>query len=345
MTKVGIIGASGYTGVELMRLLVSHPEVEIAFATANTYKGTPVADLYPNFTSSTDMSFTEFTPDLLSGVDLVFLALPHGKAMEVVPQVVSAGVKIVDLSGDFRFADAAVYESWYGVAHSAAGFIGGATYGLTEIYRERVAEAGFVANPGCYPTGALLAAAPFVKARAIDLGSLIVDAKSGASGAGRTPKHETLYGSIDENLTAYKVGKHQHTPEIEMVLSDLAGFDTVVSFTPHLAPMTRGILSTVYADLSSKLSTAELLETAADFYAEDYFVKVLPEGKMPQTKAVAGSNFCHIGAVSDTRSGRAIIVSAIDNLVKGAAGQAIQNMNLMLRRPEETGLTQLGLYP
>lgn len=346
MIKVGILGASGFTGAELMRILAGHPEVELAFTTANQYAGTPVADLYPNLTGIVDLEFLNYEPSLADGVDIVFAGLPHGSSMEFVPKLVTHDVKVVDLSGDFRFTDAEVYETWYDAPHTASGLLGRAVYGLTELYRDKIAESSFVANPGCYPTGALLALAPLIKLGVIEPTTIIIDALSGATGAGRTPKPETLYCAIDENLTAYKVGgRHQHTPEMEMVLSDMAGADLVVSFTPHLVPVGRAILTTAYADLPGHMETGDLIEKVSRFYNDERFVKVLPEGKMPQTKAVAGSNNCHLGYAVDARAGRVVAVSAIDNLVKGAAGQAVQNMNVMFGIDEAAGLTAIGLYP
>ncbi len=346
MIKVGVVGASGYSGAELLRILAGHPEAEVSFATAGKHAGKAIAELYPNLVGFYDSKFVPYDSGIAKSADVVFVGLPHGSSMKVVPELISSGAKVVDLSGDFRFSDAAVYESWYGAVHEAPNLIGKAAYGLPEIYGEGIAKANFVSNPGCYPTGAILALAPLVKSGAIDPGSIVIDSKSGASGAGRTPKAETLYGSIGENVTAYKVGgRHQHVPEMEMVLSELAGTDVVVTFTPHLAPMSRGILTTAYANLTSASSTGELIELAAEFYGGKPFVKVLPEGIMPQTKAIAGTNFCHIGIAVDARAGRAVVVSAIDNLVKGAAGQAVQNMNLMFGLEEAIGLASPGLYP
>ena len=346
MIKAGIVGASGYSGAELLRILAGHPEAEVSFATAGKHAGKAIAELHPNFIGFYDSKFVSYDPDLAESADVVFVGLPHGSSMKVVPELVSKGVRVVDLSGDFRFSDAAAYESWYGAVHEAPHLIGKAAYGLPEIYGEKIAKADFVSNPGCYPTGAALALAPFIKSGVVDPASIVIDSKSGASGAGRAPKDETLYGSIAENITAYKAGgKHQHIPEMEMVLSDLAGRDVVVSFTPHLAPMIRGILTTAYANLNSAMSTGELIELATEFYGGRPFIKVLPEGIMPQTKAVAGTNFCHIGIALDARAGRVVIASAIDNLVKGAAGQAIQNMNLMFGLDETAGLASAGLYP
>ncbi|MCL4498769.1 MAG: N-acetyl-gamma-glutamyl-phosphate reductase [Chloroflexi bacterium] len=346
MIKVGIIGASGYAGAELMRIVAGHPGAEIAFVTANQYMGSCVSDLYPNLTGIVELEYVEFEPEQVSGADIVFVGLPHGASMEIVPQLVSRNVKIIDLSGDFRLSDAEVYESWYGLRHIAPEIIGRAVYGLTELYREEVSKASFVSNPGCYPTGSALALAPVVKEGLIDLDSILIDAKSGASGAGRSAKLETHYCTIDENFTAYKVGgKHQHTPEIERVLGDMAGRDLVVGFTPHLIPMSRGILTTAYAGLKGSATVESLVELYRRFYEGCTFVKILDGGKMPQTKAVSGSNYCHIGIAVDARTKRVVIVSAIDNLVKGAAGQAVQNMNLMFGLEEEVGLTAAGLYP
>ncbi|MCL5291259.1 MAG: N-acetyl-gamma-glutamyl-phosphate reductase [Actinobacteria bacterium] len=346
MIKAGIVGASGFAGAELMRIITGHPEVEIAFVTANQHKGTAVSDLYPNLTGVVEKNFTIYDPSLLKSAEVVFVGLPHGASMQVVPEIAAKGVKVIDLSGDFRFSDAAVYESWYGVEHAARGMLGRAAYGLSEIYADGIKKAAFVSNPGCYATGALLALAPLIKGDMIHSNTIVIDSKSGASGAGRSPKQETLYCTIDENLSGYKVGgKHQHIPEIEMVLSDLAKEEIAVTFTPHLVPMGRGILTTAYATLSKRLTTVQVIELFSKYYEGKPFVKVLPEEKMPQTKAVAGSNYCHIGLAVDARTNRAVVLSAIDNLVKGASGQAVQNMNLMLGLPEDMGLEMIGLYP
>ena len=345
MVKVGIYGASGYTGQELLRLLIGHPGADVVAVTSRRFKDTPVSAVYPAFAGLTDLGFVDSTPQQIApSCDVVFLAVPHGEAMAAAPVFLEAGVKVVDLSADFRLRDLSVYESWY-VKHTAPDLIKKAVYGLPELYRDDVKGADLVANPGCYPTSIILGIAPLLKEGCVDPGSIIADSKSGTSGAGRDLKIDSLFCEVNEGFKAYKVGSHRHTPEIEQELGRLAKRDLAISFTPHLLPVNRGILSTIYATLEKRISTAEVIDIYRKFYAGEKFVRICGKGSLPNISSVRGTNFCDIGCVADGRTGRAIIVSAIDNLVKGASGQAVQNMNLMCGLPEDTGLDQMSVFP
>lgn len=346
MIKVGIVGASGYTGAELVRILVRHPAAEVEVLTSRSYAGQQMAAVFPHLAGFTDRVLAALNvEEMAARCDVVFTALPHGHAVPVAKVVLERRKKLIDLGADFRFRDAAVYEAWYRVAHEAPALLKEAVYGLPEFYRERLREASLVANPGCYPTATLLALVPLLRVGVIASEGLIVDAKSGVSGAGRRLDLRTHYAEVNENVQAYNVGIHRHTPEIEQELGAAAGVEVRVSFTPHLVPQTRGILATVYASLKEPLATGDLLAVYRDFYRGEPFVRVLPEGVLPQTKGVTGSNCAHLGAVADPRTGRAVLLAAIDNLVKGASGQAVQNMNLMFGLPETTGLDSAGIYP
>lgn len=346
MIKVGIIGATGYAGAELVRLLACHREVELVSLTTQSYVGKQFWEVYPHLYKYVDMTCEALDlPALVEKCDVVFTALPHGHAMPVAQEVVKQGKKLVDLGADFRFGDHAVYEEWYKVEHTAKELVPEAVYGLPEVNRDNIQNARILANPGCYPTSAILGLAPLLAKGLVDTGSIVIDSKSGVSGAGRGLSLTTHYTEINDNIKAYNVGIHRHTPEIEQVLGWVAGEKVVVSFTPHLTPMTRGILSTIYGKLKKNLSQADVIELYNDFYAEEAFVRVLPAGVLPQTKAVAGSNHCDLGIVVDPRTGRVVVVSAIDNLIKGAAGQAVQNMNIMFGFPEYTALAGPGMYP
>jgi N-acetyl-gamma-glutamyl-phosphate reductase len=345
MIKVAIVGASGYTGLELIRLLLRHPEVEITCITSRQNAGSSVSSVFPTLLDRIDLIFDPVDIDLIvSRADFIFTALPHKAAMEVIPGFLQAGKKVVDLSADYRLGDVAVYEQWY-QPHSSPDLVAEAAYGLPEIFRSRIRGARLVANPGCYPTSVALALAPLIKNELIDLDSLIVDSKSGASGAGRSAKLGSLYCEVNEGFKAYGVGAHRHTPEIEQTLGHLAGKPVVVSFTPHLLPINRGILSTCYATLTEPRLTGELVKLFQDYYRDEKFVRIHPEGELPNVAFVRGSNYCNIGLVSDPRTGRVIVVSVIDNLLKGASGQAVQNMNLMQGWDEGRGLEDLPLYP
>jgi N-acetyl-gamma-glutamyl-phosphate reductase len=345
MINVAIVGASGYTGLELIRLLLRHPEVKITCITSRQNAGSSVSSVFPTLLDRIDLIFDPVDIDLIvSRADFIFTALPHKAAMEVIPGFLQAGKKVVDLSADYRLGDVAVYEQWY-QPHSSPDLVAEAAYGLPEIFRSRIRGARLVANPGCYPTSVALALAPLIKNELIDLDSLIVDSKSGASGAGRSAKLGSLYCEVNEGFKAYGVGAHRHTPEIEQTLGHLAGKPVVVSFTPHLLPINRGILSTCYATLTEPRLTGELVKLFQDYYRDEKFVRIHPEGELPNVAFVRGSNYCNIGLVSDPRTGRVIVVSVIDNLLKGASGQAVQNMNLMQGWDEGRGLEDLPLYP
>lgn len=346
MLRIAIIGGSGYTGVELLRLLKGHPEVNVVAVTSRKLAGKPVSEVFPSlYGLYGGLKFTE--PDtrrLAKDTDIVFTAVPHKAAMAIAPELLEAGLKVIDLSADFRLHDQKIYEAWY-EPHSAPGLLSQAVYGLSEIYRAEIEAARLVANPGCYPTSALLPLVPLLRAGLVSPDDIVIDSKSGASGAGRNPSTGTLFCEINEAFKAYKIAEHRHTPEIEQELSIAAGRDIVVNFTPHLVPMSRGILTTIYTKPAKSASTAELLETLRVFYQGRPFVRILPQGVFPDVSSVRGSNFCDIGMVLSSRTNRLIMVSAIDNLVKGASGQAIQNMNIMCGLPETTGLANAPLFP
>jgi N-acetyl-gamma-glutamyl-phosphate reductase len=344
--KVGIIGATGYTGGELLRFLLNHDQVEIACVTSKTYAGISIREAYPSLRGCFDLTCLSLELDeIVSLADLFFLGLPHKMAMETAIPLLEAGKKVIDLSADFRLKDPVTYERWYGVSHVDASYLEKAVYGLPELHKEEIRRATLVANPGCYPTGAILSLAPLLKEKLIQLDPIIIDSKSGTSGAGRRLDLSLHFAECNEGLRAYSVGKHRHTPEIEQELSQLAGQSVLVSFTPHLLPITRGILTTAYVRPHHNLPDKEALDIYRAFYREAPFVRVLPEGRLPDTKFVYGSNFCDIGLRFDSRTGRLVVLSAIDNLVKGASGQAIQCMNLQSGFEETKGLWQGALFP
>jgi N-acetyl-gamma-glutamyl-phosphate reductase len=346
--KIGVLGASGYTGAELVRLLLRHPLVEIVLLTADRRAGKDMADVFaqfapyalPKLTSIEDADWQAL------GLDLAFCALPHGTTQKVVKDLMARAprTKVVDLSADFRLADPAAYAGWYGHEHFAPELQTGAVYGLTEIYRDTIKTARLVANPGCYTTSAELALIPLLRAKAVDPDEIVIDAKSGVTGAGRAAREDMLFAEVSEGFHAYGVGHHRHMSELDQEFSKAAGRDVVVTFTPHLVPMNRGILSTIYVR-GLKTSPQDLHAILSMSYAKEPFVHVLPFGAMPQTRHVRGSNMTFLGVVADRIAGRAIIGSALDNLTKGASGQAVQNMNVMLGFPEPTGLEQVALFP
>lgn len=346
MLKVAIVGASGYTGVELLRILHSHPEVAVTCVTSEQSAGRPVSDIFPTLRGRIDLELENLEPvGIAEKVDIVFTALPHKAAMEVVPTFLKMGKNVVDLSADYRLRDAEVYGRWY-ERHLNPELLPEAVYGIPELHRAQIGEASLVANPGCYPTSVILGLAPLLRGKVIDPKSIIIDAKSGVSGAGRGAKVDGLYCEVNEGFRAYGVGgTHRHIPEIEQELSLLSGNLLTVAFTPHLVPMDRGILSTIYTNPLGKVTAADLITLYEAFYDGEPFVRVLPEGVFPSTAHVRGSNFCDIGIAVDERTGRVIVVSAIDNLVKGASGQAVQNMNLMCGLPETLGLDFLPVFP
>ena len=342
--RIGILGASGYTGAELIRLLARHSAADIRLLSAERSAGKPVEAVFPHL-SGLDLPRLIHIDDAdWSGLDLVFCALPHGTTQEVIAAL-PAHLKIVDLSADFRLHDLATYETWYGHAHRAPDLQREAVYGLTEINRDAIRGARLCANPGCYPTASQLPLIPLLEAGLIEAEDIVIDAKSGVSGAGRAAKEGSLFAEVAEGIHAYGVASHRHAPEIEQGLSKAARRPVAVTFTPHLVPMNRGILATTYVRLAKGESAAELSRVLAERYAEEPFVQVLPLGSVPATRHVRGSNHCLIGVVADRVPGRAILISAIDNLVKGASGQAVQNMNLMTGLPETLGLEQPALFP
>jgi N-acetyl-gamma-glutamyl-phosphate reductase len=346
--KIGILGASGYTGAELVRLLLRHPRVEIAVLTADRRAGKSMAEVFPQFAPYALPTLTAID-DLdwrATKLDLAFCALPHGTTQKVIADLLerAPATKVVDLSADFRLADTAAYARWYGHEHAAPALQKEAVYGLTEFYREKVKAARLVANPGCYTTCAQLALIPLLKAKAIDPDEIVVDAKSGMTGAGRAAKEEMLFSEVSEGFHAYGVGHHRHMAELDQEFSLAAGREVIVSFTPHLVPINRGIFSTIYVR-GLKASPEDLHALLAKAYANETFVHLLPFKTMPQTRHVRGSNMTFIGVTADRIAGRAIICSALDNLTKGASGQAVQNMNVMLGFPEAMGLEQVALFP
>ncbi|MBM7623435.1 N-acetyl-gamma-glutamyl-phosphate reductase [Sporohalobacter salinus] len=346
MIKVGVIGATGYAGAELVRLLANHSKVEIEFVTSRSFIGRNISEIYPALTGSVDLKCEELDIKRQSKkVDVVFTALPHGVSMSVVPKLLKENVKVIDLSGDYRYNSQQRYEDWYQEKHESPDLINKAVYGLPELYKAKIKVSNFIANPGCYPTSATLALAPVVKKEIIDSRSIIIDAKSGMTGAGRKPSRVTHFSEVAESFKAYKVAEHRHTSEIEQNLMNLASEEVMLSFTPHLVPIKRGIMSTIYVDLIQDIGSSELIELYQKFYSQAPFVRVRQKEEMPEVKEVTGSNYCDLGFKVDKRTDRLIIVSVIDNLVKGASGQAIQNLNLIFNLEEKEGLDFAGIIP
>ena len=346
MIKAGIIGSTGYAGGELARLLLQRDDIEIKWYGSRSYIDQKYASIYHNmFRIVDDVCMDDNMKELADQVDVVFTATPQGLCASLVDEDVLSKVKVIDLSADFRIKDVSVYEKWYKLPHASPRFIGEAVYGLPEINREKVKRARLIANPGCFPTCSFLSTYPLVKEGLIDPNTIIIDAKSGTSGAGRGSKVDSLYCEVNENIKAYGVASHRHTPEIEEQLSCAAGKPVTISFTPHLVPMNRGILVTAYASLTKKVSYEEVKAVYDKYYRDEYFVRVLEKDVVPQTRWVEGSNFADVNFKIDTRTNRVVMMGAIDNMVKGAAGQAIQNMNLMFGLPENTGLKQIPIFP
>ena len=348
MIKVGIVGGTGYTGVELLRLLLGHPQVQLSVITSRAEAGVPVADLYPNLRGHTDLAFSE--PDLgsLSRCDLVFFATPHGVAQSLVPDLLDAGVRVVDLSADFRIRDVEIWAQWYGQAHACPEWISQAVYGLPETNREAIKGARLVACPGCYPTASQLGLLPLLEQGLVDPASLIVSAASGATGAGRQAKVGTLLTEAGDSFKAYGAAGHRHLPEIEQGLRDVQGVDQApaeVTFLPHLLPMIRGIHASIYARALVPERLPDLQALYAKRYADEPFVDVLPPGAVPETRSVRGSNMCRIALFRPQNRDTLVVLSVIDNLTKGASGQAVQNMNIMFGLPETTGLDVIALLP
>ncbi len=342
--RTAILGASGYTGAELVRLLLHHPSVELRALTADRHAGKPYGAVFPHLGDKGLPDLVKIDAVDYGAIDLIFCCLPHGETQRVIAGL-PPHLRIVDLSADFRLADPADYAEWYGHAHFAPELQENAVYGITELAREAVAKSRLVANPGCYPTSAILPLFPLVEAGAVETGDIIVNSKSGMTGAGRAAKEEMLFSEVSEGIHAYGVARHRHTAEMDQELSRAAGAAVRVAFTPHLMPMNRGILSTIYVRLANGADATGLRATIAKRYAGEPFVRLVPEGVAPATRHVRGSNHCLIGVFADRLPGRAILVSVIDNLVKGASGQAIQNMNAMYGLPETTALEQEPLFP
>ncbi len=342
MVKVSVVGATGYAGAELMRLLAAHKETQIVHAASKSYAGQQLSAVYPSFAGSNimldDIDLKKFSQDS----DIVFTCLPHGASAEAASVLLGGGARVIDLSGDFRYTDANVYEAWYKMPHGAKQLLFQSVYGMPEIYRDKIAAAKLIGNPGCYTTCSILALYPLLKMGLIDANGIIIDAKSGVSGAGRSEKLDNAFCEVDESVKAYSVATHRHTSEIEQELSFAAGEPVVLSFTPHLVPIKRGIIATIYAAPKAGVTEADIKDAYAMYNGEP-FVNVL-DGALPEIKHVNGSNNLNIGFVLDKRAGRLVIVSCLDNLIKGAAGQAVQNMNIMCGFDEAEGLSKTGWY-
>ncbi|MEZ5543515.1 MAG: N-acetyl-gamma-glutamyl-phosphate reductase [Pseudomonadota bacterium] len=341
--KVGVVGGTGYTGVELLRLLVTHPQVELEVITSRTEAGRRVADLFPNLRGHTELRFTLPAAGELESCDVVFFATPNGTAMTLVPALLAAGVRVIDLAADFRLQDAASWEQWYGMPHACPELLGEAVYGLPELNRSALAQARLVANPGCYPTAVQLGFLPLLEAGLVDTDHLVADAKSGVSGAGRKAATGFLLCEASENFKAYAVPGHRHLPEIRQGLQHMAGAPVGLTFVPHLTPMIRGIHATLYARLTAPASDLQALYETR--YRDEFFVDVMPAGSHPETRSVRGANHCRLAVHRPQQGDTVVVLAVIDNLVKGAAGQAIQNMNVMFGLAEPTGLADIALLP
>jgi N-acetyl-gamma-glutamyl-phosphate reductase len=346
MLKVAICGGSGYTGSELIRLLISHPRVEIAAITSEKSAGKPVYSLFPHLRNILSFSFESLNKEkLLKKADLFFLALPHGASQDTVAFFVRHGKRVIDLSADYRLKDPKTYQAWYGCEHVYPHILKKAVYGLPELYRRKIKKATVVANPGCYPTSAALALVPALKAGIIEMDSIVIDSKSGTSGAGRKADTDYNFCEINESFRAYGVGTHRHTPEIEQILSDMVNQQVTVNFTPHLLPINRGILTTVYCKLNRQVSLEEVINLYKKTYKKEFFIRIYDDGTLPDVRNVRGTNFCDIGLKVVERTNTLVVVSAIDNLVKGASGQAVQNMNIMMGFDETEALKDISPLP
>ena len=344
---VGIVGASGYGGVQLVRLLMDHPEVELVYLGDESSIGKSFGDLYPHLAHAANLPIEAVELEIIAHrCEVVFLSLPNGLACQIAPKLLEKGCIVLDLSADYRFSNLTTYTNWYGIERSDRKIAATAVYGLPELYRDRIAEAQLVGCPGSYPTASLLALSPLLKQGLIKPETAIIDAKSGTSSSGRQAQTNLLLAEADNSIAAFNIGRHRHTPEIEQICSDLAGHELMIQFTPHLIPMVRGILATVYATMSDPgLVRDDLITIFSAFYRNSPWVRVCGSGVYPQTKWANGSNLCYIGVEADPRTGRVIVMSAIDNLIKGQAGQAIQCLNLMMGWDETLGLPKLGFYP
>jgi len=342
MIKVGIVGGTGYTGVELLRLLVQHPEIELLAITSRGEAGSPVAEMFPSLRGSVDLKFSDPKDAPLAACDLVFFATPNGIAMQQAAQLLNTGVRVIDLAADFRIQNIADWEKWYGMKHASPDLVAEAVYGLPEVNRSAIRQARLVANPGCYPTATQLGFLPLVESECVDLSSLIADAKSGVSGAGRKAETSSLFSEVADNFKAYGVSGHRHLPEIQQGLSRAAGGPVGLTFVPHLAPMIRGIHATLYARITREVDFQQLFESR---YADEPFVDVLPPKSHPETRSVRAANICRIAIHRPQEGNVLVVLSVIDNLVKGAAGQAVQNMNIMFGFDECTGLLHIPVLP
>ncbi len=342
MVKVGIVGGTGYTGVELLRLLAQHPEVQLQAITSRKEAGMPVCDMYPSLRGRVGLKFVEPGGAGLSGCDVVFFATPNGIAMQEARALLDAGVRVIDLAADFRIKDVALWEKWYGMQHACPDLIAEAVYGLPELNRQKIQGARLIANPGCYPTAAQLGFLPLLEAGLADLTHVVADCKSGVSGAGRKAEVPTLFSEASDNFKAYAVSGHRHLPEIRQGLELMSGKSVNLTFVPHLTPLIRGIHATLYVRLTGEVDLQSLYEQR---FADEYFVDVLPQGAHPETRSVRGSNLCRIAVHRPQGGDVAVILSVIDNLTKGAAGQAVQNMNILFGFPENMGLQQIPLLP
>jgi N-acetyl-gamma-glutamyl-phosphate reductase len=346
MIKVGIIGSTGYAGAEIVRILLNHPEAEIVWYGSRSYVDQKFASVFGNFTEIVDAKCLDDNIEELSKeADVVFTATPQGYCATIVNDVVLSNTKIIDLSADFRLKDVSVYEKWYKIEHKSPQYIDEAVYGLCEVNRDKIKNARILANPGCFTTCSILTIYPLAKEHLIDMDSIIVDAKSGTSGAGRGAKLPNLFCEVNESIKAYGVTTHRHTPEIEEQLRYASGEDVVIDFTPHLVPMNRGILATAYAKVKDGVTSDDIRAAYNKYYENEYFVRVLEDGVLPETKWVEGSNFLDVNFKLNPRTNRVIMMGAIDNLVKGAAGQAVQNMNIMFGLPENMGLKLVPMFP
>ncbi len=344
--KVGIAGAAGYAGCELIRLLATHPHADVSWLmTGKTNEGKRLHEVFPHLRGVPERVFQPMEAAAAEGADAVFMCTPHGVAVSMVPEFLEAGCKVIDVSADFRLKDPKAYDKWYQMTHTAPDLLEEAVYGLTELNRSRLPGARLVANPGCYPTASILPLAPILREGLAHLDSIVIDAKSGVSGAGRSLNLRTHFSETTEDLQAYSPARHRHTPEIEQELSILAGEKVPVTFVPHLIPMVRGMLTTVYCKPTRETDTKALTRIYRDFYDQEPFVTVLPEDELPRTKDVWGTNRCEIAVRYDPRSSAVLVISVIDNLVKGASGQAVQNMNVVFELPEPSGLESIALYP
>ncbi|RKD32557.1 N-acetyl-gamma-glutamyl-phosphate reductase [Thermohalobacter berrensis] len=345
MIKVGIVGATGYAGQQLLWLLFNHSKIDVCFLSSYNYANSAYSQVYPQYNTfinkyCIDMQTAE---KKLPMIDVLFSALPHGKFFPIIEKALNQGVKVIDLSADFRIKDSNVFKKWYQIEHPKKYLLKNSVYGLPELYKEKIRKAKLVANPGCYPTASILALAPLVNSQLVDLSSIIIDAKSGISGAGRKPKLSNVFSECNESIRAYSVTCHRHTAEIEQEISNLYGDKINLSFIPHLIPMNRGILATCYVTLKKNISEESLYSLYEDFYRDEYFVRIT--SKLPETKWVKRSNLCDIGIRVDKRTSKVLIISAIDNLIKGAAGQAVQNMNIMFGFEETEGLKLISITP